>query len=122
MKNNLAILIKKHKVTAKKISDATHIDVSTLSKIKNQERSISQENAIILADFFNISIDELFNRDFKHTLDKKENITYDDVISKLSEFSNKELLSLSGAIDYLLMSRNETIITEFNKGDDKVKH
>ena len=52
MKNNLALLLKERKVTAKKVSEETHIDVSTISKMKNLERSVSQENAIILADFF----------------------------------------------------------------------
>ena len=109
MKNNLARLLSQKKVAAKKVSDATLIDVSSLSKMKNHERSISQENAIVLADYFNISIDELFDREYTDIsiIEKKKNITYEDVILRLSDLNNKELLSLSGAIDFLLMSRNE---------------
>ena len=109
MKNNLARLLSQKKVAAKKVSDATLIDVSSLSKMKNHERSISQENAIVLADYFDISIDELFDREYTDIsiIEKKKNITYEDVILRLSDLSNKELLSLSGAIDFLLMSRNE---------------
>ena len=121
MENNLERLLKKFKVSARKVSDATHIDVSTLSKIKNHERSISQENAIILADFFKISIDELFNRDYNPEYEKEKNITYDKVILKLSEFSNKQLLSLSGAIDYILMSRNDQTI-DFGESEVDIKH
>ncbi|MBI9008438.1 MAG: helix-turn-helix transcriptional regulator [Tenericutes bacterium] len=109
MINNLGKILKEKKISAKKVSDATHIDVSTLSKMKNFERSISQENALVLADFFKISIDELFGRKFlAQDIDLKiKKMSYEEVIFKLDELDNKDLLSLSGAIDYLLMTRNE---------------
>lgn len=106
MKNNtLNKLLEKNKITAKKLSDATGIDVSTLSKMRHFERGISQVNAIIIANYFNISVDELYDRDYPAT--KKENLSYNEVILLLDDFNDKELLSLSGAIDFLLLSRSE---------------
>ena len=109
MINNLGKILKERRISAKKVSDGTRIDVSTLSKMKNFERSISQENALVLADFFKISIDELFGRDFlvQNNDLKIKKMSYEEVIFKLDELDNKDLLSLSGAIDYLLMTRNE---------------
>ncbi|XFA98152.1 helix-turn-helix transcriptional regulator [Candidatus Izemoplasma sp. B36] len=119
MKNTLAILLKERGISAKKVSESTHIDVSTLSKIKNFERSISQENAIILSDFFKISIDELFNREFNIDFDKKKKLSYDEVLFKLNELSDDQLLSIAGAIDYLLISRRPLI--KYNGEEEHLK-
>ena len=123
MKNNLGRILKEKNVSAKKVSDATRIDVSTLSKMKNLERSISQENAIILADYFNISIDNLFGREYQkqETEGKIKNFSYDEVIFQLDELDNKELLSLSGAIDYLLMTRSSQPIGNTDKNIEILK-
>jgi len=112
MENNIKALREKHELTLKELSKLVHIDDSVISKMENGVQNISDKNAIILADFFHVSLDYLFGRDSEKLFQgatgrKTQNISYDDVISKLNAFSSKELIQITAVIDYIIESRSQ---------------
>lgn len=62
MENNLRKLRKEHKLTQVALQMQTGIEQSLLSKFENGERIPPTESLIILADFYNVSIDYLLCR------------------------------------------------------------
>lgn len=62
MKNNLRKLRKEHKLTQVALQMRTGIEQSLLSKFENGERIPPTETLIILADFYNVSIDYILCR------------------------------------------------------------
>lgn len=62
MKNNLRKLRKERKLTQIALQMQTGIEQSLLSKFENGERIPPTETLIILADFYNVSIDYLLCR------------------------------------------------------------
>ena len=62
MQNNLRKLRKEHKLTQVALQMRTGIEQSLLSKFENGERIPPTETLIILADFYNVSIDYILCR------------------------------------------------------------
>jgi len=62
MKNNLRKLRKERNLTQVAIQMQTGIEQSLLSKYENGERVPSTESLIVLADFYNVSIDYILCR------------------------------------------------------------
>jgi len=71
MKNNLKYLREKALLSMRDLSDRLFnrykmiLDPSSISKMERGKQGIYDEQAIVLADFFNVSIDFLLNRDYK---------------------------------------------------------
>lgn len=62
MKNNLRKLRKERKLTQVALQMQTGIEQSLLSKFENGERTPPTETLLILADFYNVSLDYLLCR------------------------------------------------------------
>lgn len=62
MENNLRKLRKEHKLTQVALQMKTGIEQALLSKFENGERIPPTESLIILADFYNVSIDYILCR------------------------------------------------------------
>ena len=62
MENNLRKLRKEHKLTQVQLQMQTGIEQSLLSKFENGERIPTTETLVLLADFYNVSIDYLLCR------------------------------------------------------------
>lgn len=62
MKNNLRQLRKEHKLTQVELQIRTGIEQALLSKFENGERIPPTETLMILADFYNVSIDYILCR------------------------------------------------------------
>ena len=62
MKNNLRQLRKERKLTQVELQMRTGIEQSLLSKFENGERVPPTETLLILADFYNVSIDYILCR------------------------------------------------------------
>lgn len=62
MQNNLRKLRKEHKLTQVALQMRTGIEQSLLSKFENGERIPPTETLVILADFYNVSIDYILCR------------------------------------------------------------
>jgi len=110
MTNNLKKIRERKGLTLLDLTKATSFAGSTLSRMENGKQYIYDQQAIVLADYLNVSIDYLLGREFheKEKIVYKENtINYSVVLSKINGFSNKELLLLAGAIDYILEERSK---------------
>ena len=55
-------LLKEHGVTAADVSKATGINQSTLSNWKHRDTNLSIQNAVKIADYFGIKLDDLVGR------------------------------------------------------------
>ena len=113
MPNNLKSLRESKGLTLRELATQTMTNDTTISRIENGQQSMAEHYANIFADFFKCSTDYLLGR--TERIDSQEKIqyidrevTYHNVISKLNSFSSKELLNLSGAIDYILEERSKT--------------
>ena len=62
MHNNLRILRKGHGLTQVAVQMRTGIEQALLSKYENEERVPPTETLLILADFYNVSIDYMLCR------------------------------------------------------------
>ena len=62
MQNNLRKLRKEHNLTQVALQMETGIEQALLSKFENGERIPPTESLIILADFYNVSIDYILCR------------------------------------------------------------
>jgi len=62
MKNNLRKLRTEHKLTQVALQMQTGIEQALLSKFENGERTPPTETLILLADFYNVSIDYILCR------------------------------------------------------------
>lgn len=72
-KNRLAQIRVRKSLTQAQVEEATDISQSDLSKYENGTARISVEKASRLADYYDVSLDEIFMRDVKHELAIKEN-------------------------------------------------
>lgn len=70
MQNNLRKLRKEHKLTQITLQMCTGIEQALLSKFENGERIPPTETLIILADFYNVSIDYILCRTNKPEINK----------------------------------------------------
>ena len=62
MQNNLRILRKQHNLTQVALQVKTGIEQALLSKVENGERIPPTETLLILADYYNVSIDYILGR------------------------------------------------------------
>ena len=62
MQNNLRKLRKEHKLTQVALQMQTGIEQALLSKYENEERIPPTDSLVILADFYNVSIDYILCR------------------------------------------------------------
>lgn len=62
MENNLRKLRKEHKLTQVELQMRTGIEQALLSKFENGERIPPTESLMILADYYNVSIDYILCR------------------------------------------------------------
>lgn len=70
MKNNLKILRKEKNLTQIALQIQTGIEQALLSKFETGERIPPTETLLILADFYNVSIDYILCRTDKRELNK----------------------------------------------------
>ncbi|MBQ4109471.1 MAG: helix-turn-helix transcriptional regulator [Clostridia bacterium] len=70
MKNNLRKLRKERKLTQVALQMKTGIEQALLSKFETGERIPTTETLLILADFYNVSIDYILCRTEKRELNK----------------------------------------------------
>ncbi len=70
MKNNLRILRKERKLTQIALQMQTGIEQAILSKYENGSRVPTTENLMILANFYNVSIDYILCRTEKKEINK----------------------------------------------------
>jgi transcriptional regulator with XRE-family HTH domain len=111
MPNNLKHLREKRNKSIRDLSVETGINQTAVWKMESGIQPIAENYANILADYFHTTVDYLFGRDNKPVdekiIYKDRDLTYPMVITKLNEFSSKELLNISGAIDYILEERSK---------------
>jgi len=127
MKNNLTIIRKLNNKTQADLSKVLHISEAAISKMENGYQRISDEQAVTLADYFNISIDYLLGREWHNpetTVYKTIDFNLRDIYKKLQSYSKTELIELRGAIDFIIETKfttgeNEQIIK--NKIDEIIK-
>lgn len=62
MHNNLRVLRKQHNLTQVALQVETGIEQALLSKFENGERIPPTETLLILADYYNVSIDYILGR------------------------------------------------------------
>ena len=62
MQNNLKKLRKEHNLTQVALQLETGIEQSLLSKFENNERTPTTETLLLLADYYNVSIDYILCR------------------------------------------------------------
>jgi transcriptional regulator with XRE-family HTH domain len=122
--NNIRKLRIAKNVTQKEIMEKLHINDTSLSRMEKGKHSVSDEQAIALADFFDVSIDYLLGREWDNpgkTIIKTVDFNFNDVLQKLSSYTNNELYKLIGVIEFIIESRdfsnldNKKINNEINK-------
>jgi transcriptional regulator with XRE-family HTH domain len=110
MKNNIKKYRKERRLTLDEISPKVGLGKSSLSKIENDQQNLYADTACLLADIFNISVDDLLGREWndpEKTIIKTREFDYNDMLKKLESLSDKQLYNLSGAIDYILEMRDD---------------
>ena len=108
MTNNIRRFRKAERYTLDDLSKTLNLSKSTISKIENGIQKLYIDQAIILADFFKCSLDELVGREFvtpEKTIIKTIDFTYNDMITKLSSLTLQEINKLNGAIDLTLENK-----------------
>ena len=85
--SNLKFLRQKNKISQQKLADELKIDRSTISRWENDEMDITVGNAIQIADFFNIPLEEFTSID----LTKSDRKPYDELEILFNK--NKDILS-----------------------------
>jgi transcriptional regulator with XRE-family HTH domain len=112
--NNLKLLRDRKGISVRDLGTKLNINYGSLSRMENGTQKISDEQAIALADYFNISIDHLLGREWHNpetTVYKTVDFDIKDVYRKLQTYSKTELIELRGAIDFILE-------TKFTPGDN----
>ena len=95
-------------MTLDDVSEKVLIGKSALSRIENGKQNIYDSQAIILADFFKVSIDHLLGREWAEPdkiVIKEAELTYEKIFKSLGRFDNKQLSSIIGACEFLLQTR-----------------
>ena len=70
MQNNLRILRKQHNLTQVALQVETGIEQALLSKFENGERIPPTETLLVLADYYNVSIDYILCRTNKPEINR----------------------------------------------------
>lgn len=69
LKNNIIYLRNKKKLSLRELANLTNINHKTIYNLENdiaKEKNITIETVLKLANFFNVSIDDLVNRDLEN--------------------------------------------------------
>lgn len=115
---NIKRLREQRKITLRQMADAVHIADSALSRIENGTQKLYAHQAIAIADFFKVSLDELLNRDFISKLPngsdairivyKEAPLTIDRIMAHLPRLDNTELARIMGACETILLQRTQS--------------
>ena len=108
MGNSLRKLRQAKGITLLELAKRLNTNEATLSRMETSKQTIPDSFAVILADYFNVSIDYLLGREWhdpETVVFKEKPITYELVLSKLHTFSNQELVRIIGAAEGTLQAR-----------------
>jgi transcriptional regulator with XRE-family HTH domain len=105
---NVKKLREERKITLRQLADSVHIADSALSRIENGRQRLYVDQAVDIADFFKVPVDEVIGSGKTYQsrivyVDTQP--TYETTIKALGTFSNKELAGLAGAIDLIMNQR-----------------
>jgi len=95
---DFAQLRKNKKVTQKEISQATGINEKSYNHIENKNRPLNIKHAIVLANYFNISLDEIFLR---YTQNDKISNYEKELINKIKSLNQKDKDTIISLINSL---------------------
>lgn len=105
--NNLKILRKKQNLTQQQVADAIGIGMQAYAYYEKEERDPSPDTLCKLADFFNVSLDELLGR-------TSEPGIFDD--ARLPKTRVQELFDQLSIIDQgRILGKMELMIEEYSK-------
>lgn len=105
--NNLKILRKKQNLTQQQVADAIGIGMQAYAYYEKEERDPSPDTLCKLADFFNVSLDELLGR-------TSEPDIFDD--ARLPKTRVQELFDQLSIIDQgRILGKMELMIEEYSK-------
>lgn len=110
--NNIRRLREKTNLSVRELASKVDINYVSLSYLENGKQQIAEHYARKLADFFDVSIDELFARDFesnKNVVVKTVDFDYNDILHKIKNYSKSDLERLRGVIDFLLETRENGV-------------
>lgn len=123
MKNNIKKLRLERKMTLDQVASKISLGIASVSKIENGQQNLYADTALRLAELFNVSVDYLLGREWKNPKDtvvKTVDFGIPDILHKLHTYSDKELMRLSGAIEYLLENRDNYNPQQIKNTIDKV--
>jgi DNA-binding XRE family transcriptional regulator len=95
---NFEHLRKNKNVTQKELSQITGINEKSYNHIENKNRPLSIKHAIILAEYFNISLDDIFLRTIKN--DKISNYEK-ELLNKIKSLNQKDKNTIINLINSL---------------------
>lgn len=110
MANNLKRLRESLNLSTRELGTKTSINYGTISRMENGTQQIPESYAIILADFFGVSIDSLLGRkwlDPDKVVYKEKEMTFENCFAQLDKFTNKQLTHIAGAVEYILEKREQ---------------
>lgn len=113
MNNNIRKFRESKNLFLEQMAPLVNMTTSKLSRLETGKTSVIIEDAEILADFFAVSLDELFGRQPSPGFQKdkivykEKDLSYSSIITNLYKFSKDELLKISGAVDSMLERRSE---------------
>lgn len=89
LNKNLKYLRSVKKISQQDLADKIGIDRSTVSRIENNEIETTVDNAIKIADIFNVSLSDLLNKDLSSN--EQSNSELDNILfSKTKELSDED--------------------------------
>ncbi len=116
LNKNLKFLRSSNKISQQELADRIGIDRSTVSRIENNEIETTIDNAIKIADIFNISLSDLLGRDLRipRPQTQTKTVKFGDVevtLSKNGKITDKDMLELN---QFLMQER---ILDEKNNSE-----
>lgn len=90
LNNNLKYLRAKKGISQQTLADKVGIDRSTISRIETNEIETTIDNALKIADYFNVSIKDLTTKDLSKESDFKIDDDIDVLLSAYKELSDSD--------------------------------
>lgn len=93
--NNLKLLRKEKKLTTRELGEKTLIAYPSITRMENNERPMTQENLIILCEFFGVSTDYMLGRTSERNPETKLTSNFSFAMHGLNDDltdENKEML------------------------------
>lgn len=111
---NLKFIRQEKGISQQELADKLKIDRSTISRWENDEMDITVGNAIQIADFFNIPMEDFTSKDLSHENSK----TFDEL--ELLFDKHKDILTESdkNIIKAIIEERKKEIDKELGEDDD----